>query len=517
MTGNLALARHLSDRLGFGPKPGDLAAIDRLGADRWIARQLHPAEIPLPPELTARLADLPALTITPFEALRTYGPPAARGPDGKPDPEKLKALRQQARFLPAQAVEARLVRAVDSPRQLEEALVDFWFNHFNVFIGKGLDALWIASYDEEAIRPHVLGKFRDILGATARHPAMSFYLDNWQNSAAGRPGARGAFKGLNENYARELMELHTLGVDGGYTQGDVIVLAKILTGWGFGGRGGDAPGGLDQTPLKGRDRLKFARQVRRTGGFIFSAERHDFSDKVFLGHPIKGRGEAEGDEALDILAAHPATASHISFKLAQYFLADAPDPHVVATMAATFSKTGGDIRAVLATLFASEAFRDPAIFGTKFKSPLRYTVSAVRASGVPMNNFKPVFGVLAQLGQAPYACQTPDGYKCTEEAWLNADAMTRRITFAIALAAGRLPLTSEPGAQPIAVRQSQRVADRIATRMEAAPVRAPVVDAANLRATLGDLFAGPTRAAIAAARPELQAALMLGSPEFMRC
>jgi uncharacterized protein (DUF1800 family) len=229
MTDTPAFARHVLNRLGFGPAPGDLDAIAAMGTKRWIERQLHPHDIALPRDLKARLDDMQALHMTPFEALRTFGPPAARGPDGKPDPEKLKDLRQRARFIPAQAVEARLTRAVSSPRQLEEVLVDFWFNHFNVFVGKGLDGLWIASYDEDAIRPHVLGKFRDLLGATAHHPAMLFYLDNWQNSAPGSAGARGALKGLNENYARELMELHTLGVDGGYTQDDVIALARILT------------------------------------------------------------------------------------------------------------------------------------------------------------------------------------------------------------------------------------------------------------------------------------------------
>ncbi len=517
MTTSAALARNISDRLGFGPRPGDLAAITHMGAERWIEQQLHPQSIPLSRDLTARLADMPALSLTPFEALRTYGPAAARGPDGKVDPERQKELRVQARFIPAQAVEARLVRAVESPRQLEEALVDFWFNHFNVFVGKGLDGLWITSYDEDAIRPHVLGRFRDLLGATAHHPAMLFYLDNWQNSAAGRPGARGAFKGLNENYARELMELHTLGVDGGYSQDDIIALARILTGWGFGGRGGDGPGGMETAPRPPRERLKLARQIRQTGGFIFSEERHDFSDKTFLGHTIKGRGEAEGDDALDILALHPATARHISFKLAQYFLADTPEPAVVDGMSRTFQKSGGDITAVLKALFASKAFLDPAGYGTKFKTPLRYAVSAVRATGQPLKNFRPLFGVLTQLGQAPYACQTPDGYKCTEDAWLNADAMTRRITFAIALCAGRLPLQSDPPDKPLPIRQSQRVADQAAQQMENAPVRGPAVDAAQLAETLGQHFSDNTRAAIDAAQPELRASLMLGGPEFMRC
>ncbi len=519
---DLAFARHVSDRLGYGPRPGDLDDILHAGADRWIAQQLRPQNISLPKDLSARLADLSGLAITPGEALRTYGPQAARDGEGKPDPEKVKALRQEARFIPAQGVEARLVRAVESPRQLEETLVDFWFNHFNVFAAKGLDALWITSYEQEAIRPHVLGNFRDLVGATARHPAMLFYLDNWQNSAPGSAGAKGAFKGLNENYARELMELHTLGVDGGYTQADVIALARILTGWGFGGRGGGGAGGI--RPLRDtmhlRERLKPAADAHNAGRFAFTEARHDFADKIFLDHTIKGHGEREGEEALDILAHHPATARHISFKLAQYYLADEPDAATVAAMTETFQKTKGDIRAVLTTLFASAAFRDPAQFGAKFKTPMRYAVSAVRSTGVPFRNFRPLFGVLTQLGQPIYGCLTPDGYKCTEAAWLNADAMTRRITFAVALAAGRLPLGSDPPDRPIAVKRPERMADRMAQRLDAAAAGAPpepAVNAETLRTTLGDLFSDTTRAAIAETQPELRASLMLGSPEFMRC
>ena len=519
MTSFLALARHLSDRLGFGPRPGDLNAIDNVGAERWIEEQLHPQSISLPQGLAARLKEMTALSLTPFEALRTYGPPAARGANGRPDPEKQKELREKARFIPAEAVEARLLRAASSPRQLEEVLVDFWFNHFNVFAGKGLDALWITSYDESAIRPHVLGRFRDLLGATAKHPAMLFYLDNWQNTAPGSPGAKGEFKGLNENYARELMELHTIGVDGGYSQADVITLAKILTGWGFGNRSGEDDQGKGRGRIRRVESLRLLMQVRRSDGFIFSDDRHDFSGKVFLGRTIKSRGEAEGDEALDILASHPATAQHISFKLAQYFLADAPDPAVVASMARVFQDSGGDIRAVLKHLFTSPAFLAPSAYGAKFKTPLRYAVSAVRASGVPMRNFRPLFGVLAQLGQAPYTCLTPDGFKCTEEAWLNPDAMTRRITFAIALAAGCLPLDAPPNDQAVPIKRPELVADRTAAQMQSNAQATPglVVNADTLAATLGQQFSDNTRAALSAARPELRASMMLGSPEFMRC
>ncbi len=494
---DIALARHLADRLGFGPRPGDLDYIAKRGPDSWIEEQLHPAAA-LPKDVAARLDQLTTLKMTPVETFIAYGPPALQGVQ---DPEQRKEIQQRGRIVPAEAIEARILRAVYSPRQLEESLVDFWFNHFNVFDAKGLDRVWIGTYERDAIRPHVLGRFRDLLGATARHPAMLFYLDNWQNTAPGSPGAHGNFKGLNENYARELMELHTLGVDGGYSQDDVITLAKILTGWGFGDGSRMAAPGDDQA----RRKRGGAGKRPPRGSFVFAENRHDFSDKTLLGHRIPGKGEAEGDQALDLLARHPATAKRISYKLAQYFIADEPPPAVVDAGGATFAKTDGDIKAVLKTLFARAEFRDPATFNTRFKTPLRYVVSSLRATGATVRNFRPAFGMLQQLGQPIYGCITPDGYRCTEAAWLNADAMTRRITYALALAAGRLPLSEIPADQPPAPRGG-------AGRRQG---HEPPVNAEALVATLGGI-SDKTRAVVAAAQPELRAALILGSPDFMR-
>ncbi len=485
---NISFARHLADRLGYGPRPGDLDHVMHMGPDHWIEQQLHPASIPVPKDLAAGLAQFATLSMTPEDAFLRYGPPALRGTS----PDERKVIQQEARIIPTEAMAARTLRAVYSPRQLEETLTDFWFNHFNVFVGKGLDRIWIGAYERDAIRPYVLGRFRDLLGATAKHPAMLFYLDNWQNTAPGAAGARGNFKGLNENYARELMELHTLGVDGGYTQDDVITLAKILTGWGFGGDGSRAG-------QKGR------RPRGRGGDFVFADNRHDFSDKNFLGQKITGAGEAEGEQALDLLARHPATAQRISYKLAQYFLADEPPPAAVAAGAATFTKTDGDITAVLRTLFARGEFRDPATFGVRFKTPLRYVVSSVRATGATVRNVRPIYGMMMQLGQPLYGCQTPDGYKCTESAWLNPDAMTRRVTYAVALAAGRLPLSQIPETNGPPQRTGKPV-----------PGNEPPTDVSALVATLGGI-SGTTKAVVAGAAPELRAALVLGSPDFMRC
>ena len=519
---DISALRHVIDRLGFGPRPGDLDQLARVGADGWVAAQLHPEHIPLPSALRTRIDGLSNLHLSAFDAFRTYGPQFVKVAQGKADADALKELREKARAVPAEAIEARILRAIDSPRQLEESLVDFWFNHFNVFVGKGLTSIWTASYEEEAIRPHVLGRFRDLLGATARHPAMSFYLDNWLNTDPNSAGARGRFNGLNENYARELMELHTLGVDGGYTQDDVIALARILTGWGFGGRGGgDGADGMAREPLRPMQRVRQAHEMQRNGGFVFAENRHDFSDKKFLGHTIKGGGAREGDEALDILARHPATVRRISFKLAQYYLADAPPDDVVQAMTATFQKTDGDIRAVLKTLFTSSHFRDPANFNTKFKTPYRYVLSAVRASGAPVQNARPLFGTLAQLGQPIYGCQTPDGYKCTQEAWLNADAMTRRITFAVALSGGHLPLDAPPDERGLGAKKPERAAERamapVARTMANGTPPMPPVDSKALIATLGGTVSETTSSVLAESRPELQAGLILGSPEFMHC
>ena len=296
---------HLLNRLSFGPRPGDIEHVRTIGIDNYIQEQLNPASVSEPQQLQQMLRRLSTLKATPIELFQEYGPQRRRLRQGSSLSEQEQRQMRKKRRKPVQeAIQARLMRATLSRSQLQEVMVDFWFNHFNVFAGKGLTRLWVGAYEEQAIRPHVFGKFRELLEATARHPAMLFYLDNWRNTAPESSGTRGRFKGLNENYARELMELHTLGVDGGYTQDDVIALAQILTGWG----------------------LARPRRLGDGSGFLFDERRHDYSDKVFLGTLIRGSGMDEVEQALDILARHPATAEHISYKLAQYFVADKPPP-----------------------------------------------------------------------------------------------------------------------------------------------------------------------------------------------
>jgi len=475
-------AVHVLNRLAFGPRPGDVERVTQMGVQRWIDAQLQPEAIALPAALAARLDSLDTVKRSAGASLAEYL--ALRKEVRKDVHDGDEGAKQRRRELEArvarEAAEARLLRAVDSPRQLEEVMVDFWYNHFNVFAGKGIDRALVANYENEAIRPHALGSFRDLLGATARHPAMLFYLDNAVSSAP-NANARGKAGGLNENYARELMELHTLGADGGYTQRDVTELARMFTGWTF-----------DQRRLASGGE-----------GFRFDPKRHDKGAKTWLGQEVAPAGQSEGERALDVLALHPTTARHVSRQLAQYFVSDDPPAALVERMTATWRATGGDIRAVLRTLFASAEFMSLDAAGAKFKTPYRFVVSAVRASGMPaaeaVVNVTPLVNAMSQLGMPLYGCQTPDGYKNTQDAWLNPDALTRRIAFATALAGGRLPLAAAPASLP------------------AAPAPRPTpLDPAALQTALAGSVSRRTLDIVGQQPEKLRAAMLLGSPDFMQ-
>ncbi|HEY1151830.1 MAG TPA: DUF1800 domain-containing protein [Pseudoduganella sp.] len=435
-------ALHVLNRLAYGPRPGDIERVTQMGVQRYIDEQLDPP--PLPAALAQRLNALQTQKLTAGQALDEFQQVRAMAKEDKNAAQDMR--RETVAKLVAETAEARLLRAVESPRQLEEVMVDFWFNHFNVFEGKGQDRVLVSSYERDAIRPHVFGKFRDLLAATAKHPAMLHYLDNWVSKA----------DGLNENYARELMELHTLGVDNGYKQQDVTELARMLTGWTYAPR----------------------RMVERNETFVFDPKRHDNGTKQWLGMTIAPRGQAEGEMALGVLAAHPSTARRISAKLAQYFVADEPPPALVERMARTWRDTGGDIRSVLRTMFTSSEFMDQTAANAKFKTPYQFVVSAARASAAPLTDVKPLLGTLNRLGQPLYGCQTPDGYKNTQDAWLNPDALSRRIAFATTLA--------------------------------------PNADAQALQAALGPAITPRTAALVAASPDKLRAAMLLGGPDFMQ-
>ncbi|QJE00746.1 DUF1800 domain-containing protein [Massilia forsythiae] len=499
-------AVHVLNRLAFGPRPGDVERVERMGVARWIDEQLHPEAIPLPPALTARLEALDSVNRGAGAALGEFLElrKEARNEGSEAKEQRRRRQAQATR----QEAEARLLRAIDSPRQLEEVMVDFWYNHFNVFAGKDIDRALVASYERDAIRPYALGSFRNLLGATATHPAMLVYLDNAQSSA----------RGVNENYARELMELHTLGVDGGYSQQDVTELARMLTGWTF-----------------ERKRL-----VERGETFRFDARRHDAGSKTWLGQQIAPDGQREGEHALDVLAMHPTTARHVSRQLAQYFVSDDPPQALVERMARTWRETGGDIRSVLRTLFSSAEFMAAGNAGAKFKTPYQFVVSAVRAGAVPVRNVEPLLGALNGLGMPLYGCQTPDGYKNTQEAWLNPDALARRIGFAAALANGKLGLDKAPAAAtlvtlvpPAATNAARAMAPTAANpgggdaadmaasmapapKPAAAPAAPIALDPAQLQATLAEAISPHTLDIAGRSPANLRAAMLLGSPDFMQ-
>jgi uncharacterized protein (DUF1800 family) len=474
-------AAHVLNRLGFGPRPGDIAAVAR-DPQAWIERQLAPQSLPLPTTLLARLDETRLATGDSATDARQYvqlqretqlarkNGQAAAEPD---EPARqATSLGQFVRGLQRPAIESRLFRALESPSQLEEVMVDFWFNHFNVFQYKSYERVMVGHYEHQAIRPHALGRFRDLLGATAHHPAMLYYLDNWTSVG---PQGQSRGRGLNENYARELMELHTLGVDGGYTQRDVTELARMLTGWTF------------VPPQAG----PFAAgAVPERHGFWFNARVHDNGDKEWMGQRIAPRGQAEGEFALDVLAHHPATARHIAFKLAQYFVGDAPPRALVDRLAATLRLNDGQIVPVLRALFASSEFWDVSHVGAKFKTPYHYALSTLRAGGWDVAGALPLAGHLARQGMPLFGCQTPDGYKNTEAAWLSADGMSKRLDFATQVARGRL------GQEPLA----------------------GGLDADELMQQLGPLVTPATRALVEQRRaePMVAVAMVLAGPGMMR-
>ena len=473
-------ALHALNRLGFGPRPADAQAIADMGARAWLdqflAQQLNPQSLALPVALTDSLQAMDTLALDQGQLYARFREAQKLSREAKAEGNKdgEKPRRELVRPVVQQAGANRLLRAVASPAQLEEVLVDFWFNHFNVFAGKGPVSVWVGSYEREAIRPYVLGSFRDMLGATAKHPAMLFYLDNAQSVAPGwQPRGRRGLQdkarrasGLNENYAREVMELHTLGVDGGYTQRDVTELARMLTGWTFDPRA--VSGAL----------------------FRFSADRHDQGTKSWLGRKVEANGQAEGEMAFDVLATHPGTARHIAFQFAQAFVADDPPPALVQRLADRFLASQGNLRELTKCLIESDEFWRREVYQAKFKTPYQYLLSSLRAvtrvDGLPPDTQK-LLGALAQAGMPLYGAQTPDGYKNTAAAWMNPEALAQRIQFA------------------------QTLSDRI-QRRPAMAARA----SGDLLATLGPTVSSGTRASVGAEPAPQQLALLLGSPDFMR-
>lgn len=522
--------QHVLSRLAFGARPGDVQAVRSMGVDSWIAKQLEPDKVP-DASMDAFLKHFPVLTKSGAELQSQFPPPnqvlaqiAARqnisrdsaklqskdksnksgdpmmnGDSPQPrqvtaaDSLKLRQAQQESYRVVGELSTAKVARAISSERQLNEVMVDFWENHFNIFSGKDRTRYFLPEFEAEAIRPNALGKFRTLLGAVAKSPAMLYYLDNWQSVAdSGRPtlanpntrrlaaapgrragGARAARiqqmtvgelmdrnllppaqearfsklpeeqlkqirqltlaeaqqrvqqlqtvannrrpKGLNENYARELMELHTLGVDGGYTQNDVIEVARALTGW---------------TIANGAN----------GGGFTFRRETHDAGSKTILGKQFAaGQGIEDGEQVLDMLAKHPATAKYIATKLARRFVSDTPPAAVVDRAAKVFLNTDGDIRETLRSIITSPEFFSTAAYRAKVKSPFELVVSTMRAMGAQPDTTPRVVQFVSRLGQPLFGHQAPDGYPEVAGAWMNTGSILNRINFGLAAGAGRVP------------------------------------------------------------------------------
>ncbi len=405
------------ERVTFGIDAQSVGDLHRLGRTRYLDRQLHGPEPSFPAPVDAELAALIAARPDPRSALARLSAEYRRinaMAEGTDREQARRTLNEEGNGLAYQAIREELLRAVYSPSQLDEQMVWFWLNHFSVHQYKANLRWLVGDYADRAIRPHALGHFKDLVLATLEHPAMLQYLDNNQN-AAGH---------VNENYARELMELHTLGVNGGYTQQDVQQLARVLTAVGIGT--GDPP------------RLKSAWQklYRRDGAFEFNPARHDFGDKVLLGRTIKGRGFEEVDEAVGLIVSRPACARFISSELARYFVADDPPASLIDRMTRTFMRTDGDIREVLREMLLSPEL--DAALGGKFKDPMRFVVSSVRFAydGRTISNIRPMLNWLNGLGEAPFGRPTPDGYPLTELSWASSGQMSRRFEIARAIGSG---------------------------------------------------------------------------------
>jgi uncharacterized protein (DUF1800 family) len=522
---------HLLNRAGFGPRPGDVERVRQMGLEKYLDQQLHPEDLS-DDLLTRPLQALNTLQMAGPEIVQTFMPPPPPRPSPTPTPavakdgemmqqeagEKMAALVQPTprptptppQRNPQQAVielqQAKLLRAVYSERQLQEVMVDFWFNHFNVFAGKDNVRWMLTPYERDVLRPYALGKFKELLTATAQSPAMLYYLDNFQSQVeppAPPPRKEGDTTppprrpGLNENYGRELLELHTLGVDGGYTQQDVIAVARSFTGW-------------TVTPAPNI-------------GFVFRPRMHDKGEKIVLGTRLApGGGIEDGLRVLDLLARHPATAKFIARKLCQRFVADEPPAALVEQIAAVFTKTEGDIRAVVRAILTAPEFYSPRHYRNKIKAPLELTASMLRTTGAASEGFALIQWV-SRMGEPLYQCVPPTGYSEESARWLNNAALLERMNFALALVQQRINGTRVELARFVAPNTTNEPA-HLVDQLLALLIHSDVSSEtrANLQRTLGEMRAKAVPAKFDERSTNKSteqmiggvAALILGSQEF---
>ncbi|HXW61843.1 MAG TPA: DUF1800 domain-containing protein [Candidatus Acidoferrales bacterium] len=554
---------HALDRLGYGPRPGDVERIRQMGLEKWINQQLHPETLDdsaLEDRLEEKYATLRMSSKELAERFPTVAETAKREGETKQEAaEQLQEKRRAALAQMAQGVDAsssskpemalakmqgpgrliadlsmaKLDRAIFSQRQLEAVMEDFWFNHFNVFAGKGADRWLLTSYVRDTIRPHTMGKFQDLLMATAKSPAMLFFLDNWlsvdpmafqqsrEQAALGHQRFQGMFvgglaadprtfpapdgrtpnqrpkrqeRGLNENYGREVMELHTVGVDAGYTQQDVIEMAKCLTGW-------------------------TVREPRRDPAYVFKPEFHAAGEKVVMGHTFDYGDERDGEEALKMLANDPHTARFLSTELARHFVSDNPPATLVNRMAANYQQTGGDIRSVLHTMIYSPEFWSKQAYRAKVKTPFELVASTARALNADVGLSLPLELWVARMGEPLFLCQPPTGYSDKASTWVNTGALLNRLNFALAFASGKMPGTTV-NLQPM-FGQGAATDPELALTRSVELFLGGQVDTSTrqtLEARLGD---PPVRQAslddpVEQVNEGLLAGLVLGTPEFQR-
>ena len=458
---------HFLNRISFGPTPESMQKAARLGVRAYLDEQLAPQQIP-DAQAEEKFAGLKTMRLSSRELIELYPPPRVQ----KQQVGMAMQSMEGPRLVILELQQAKLLRALYSNRQLYEVMVDFWSNHFNIYAGKGVDRWLSTAYDRDAIRPLALGKFKDLLLATAQSPAMLFYLDNWMNASPDSPGARiggpnNRRRGLNENYARELMELHTLGVDGGYTQQDVQEVARCFTGW---------------TIVLPRGQ----------GEFKFEPRLHDNGDKTVLGQRIpRGGGMDDGLRVIDILVKHPSTARFIATKLARRFVADEPPAAILSQAAEAFRRSDGDIPTVLRAIIDTPEFFSRDVYQTKIKTPFEFVTSALRVTGSEAQVTPQLLRYLGRMGAPLFLAQAPTGYPDSASSWISADMLLTRMNFATDLLSNRLP-----GTKVAAGTLSQR--DELIRRI------AP------------DSLSAATQAALAQAEGDQAVALLLAAPEFQR-
>ncbi len=414
---------HLVNRLSFGPIPGEVERVTGMGIASYIDEQLAPDSLDESPELEFHLKSLKTTSLDAVELFRAYGPKKPKTGE-RIDTKGLMENRARAGMIMLEASLDKMWRALMSRRQLQEVMVDFWYNYFNVDASHGLTRLWAGAYLAEAIRPNALGNFEDILLAVVKHPAMLIYLENWKNTDPASPKAKEPFSGLDETFSTVLLSMFTLGDSPVFNKDDIENVARVFTGWTVGAQ----------------------KSRQGNNGFAFDLDRHDHGEKIVLGKTLTTKGIEEGSEVLKMLVQHDATAHHVCLKLAQRFVSDSPPSGLIERMARVFSESKGDIAEVLRTMFTASEFYSPKAWQAKIKTPFHYVVSSIRATGVSVQDVSPLVGMTQLLNMPLFFAPDPDGYSTDRTDWITPRAVNARIHYCLDLCVMKLPLFSDTDA-----------------------------------------------------------------------